>query len=219
MYVVPTGLELSPDTQSADAGNRRQLRRELEIPEDAKVLLYLGRLAEEKNISSLFGLLSAPGLAEAVLVLMGDGPYRQELEKQAEQSGLADRIRFAGMVPHSGVSRYYWMGDVFVNASGSETQGLTFIEAMSAGIPVVCKADPCLEGVVINGKTGYACATAEEMAETIGKILADDALRGELTANAGALVREKYSSEAFAATMERVYRTTEIKPAYEKIAD
>lgn len=140
-------------------------------------------------------------------------------EKQAEQSGLADRIRFAGMVPHSGVSRYYRIGDVFVNASGSETQGLTFIEAMSAGIPVVCKADPCLEGVVINGKTGYACATAEEMAGTIGKIPADDALRGELTANAGALVREKYSSEAFAATMERVYRTTEIKPAYEKIAD
>lgn len=219
VYVVPTGLELSPDTQSADAGDRRQLRRELGIPEDAKVLLYLGRLAEEKNISSLFGLLSAPGLAEAVLVLVGDGPYRQELEKQAEQSGLADRIRFAGMVPHSGVSRYYRIGDVFVNASGSETQGLTFIEAMSAGIPVVCKADPCLEGVVINGKTGYACATAEEMAGTIGKILADDALRGELTANAGALVREKYSSEAFAATMERVYRTTEIKPAYEKIAD
>ena len=61
---------------------------------------------------------------------------------------------FAGMVPPDQVGRYYQLGDLFVSASASETQGLTYMEALRAGVPLLCRRDACLDGVVIQGVNG-----------------------------------------------------------------
>ncbi|MUT94720.1 MAG: glycosyltransferase [Subdoligranulum sp.] len=81
-------------------------------------------------------------LSDAVLLIVGDGPERAVLEQQAQSLGVADRVIFVGAVPPAEVPRYYALGDVFVSASTSEAQGLTYIEAMAAGLPLLCHADP-----------------------------------------------------------------------------
>lgn len=202
--VIPTGLESLP--QAVPSRQQTDLvRQKTGIPQDRQVLLFLGRLAREKNIPELFGLLDAPGLENAVLVLVGDGPCRAELEQQARQRGLSGRVYFVGMVPHTQVADYYRMAGVFVNASASETQGLTYAEAMSAGLPVVCRADPCVENLIENGKTGFACRNAADMAEAVRQLLSDPALRTAVTRAAADLIASAYTSAAFAAAVEALY--------------
>lgn len=205
--VIPTGLELSTSaTQEPDA-----LRQTLRIPKDKRILLFLGRLAEEKNIPELFRLLSYPELQNTVLVLVGDGPYRAELEQLVQGMRLSERVYFVGMVPHTQVGSYYRFGDVFVNASGSETQGLTYLEAMAAGLPVICRADPCVEGLIENGKTGFACTDTSEMAHAAATLLSNPALRKNITEAAASLVSAVYTSEAFAAAAEALYLRTAVR--------
>lgn len=202
--VIPTGLEIpASTTQESDA-----LRQKLRIPKDNRILLFVGRLAEEKNIPELFRLLSHPALYRTVLVLVGDGPYRTELERQAQNMRLSKRIYFVGMVPHAQISAYYRLGDVFVNASSSETQGLTYIEAMAAGLPVICRADPCVDGLIENGKTGFACTSPYEMALAVQNLLAHPSLRKNIAESATSLISAVYTSEAFATAVEALYLQT-----------
>lgn len=205
--VIPTGLELSPTAPPLPDG----LRGRIGIPKDCRVLLFLGRLAQEKNIPELFRLLACPGLYDAVLVLVGDGPWRTELERQVRQQQLSGRVFFAGMVPHTQVGEYYRLADVFVNASGSETQGLTYIEAMAEGLPVVCRADPCVEGLIENGQTGFACGSLAEMAMAVEELLRNPSLRDRITDTAAAKIRDVYTSGAFAAAVEALYLQTAIR--------
>ena len=89
------------------------------------------------------------------LLIVGDGPVREELEEHCERLGLTDKVTFTGMIAPDKVGEYYHLGDVFVNASTSETQGLTYVEAMAAGLPMLCKSDECLEGLVKDGINGW----------------------------------------------------------------
>ena len=119
-------------------------------------MVYVGRLAEEKNISELLRHTAALERKNITLLLVGDGPYRTSLEHQVEALGLEQQVVFAGMIPPEQVMHYYRLGDVFVSASSSETQGLTYIEALAAGVPALCRQDPCLAGVIIDGVNGTA---------------------------------------------------------------
>lgn len=205
--VIPTGLEFQK--QEVDSAQETELLREkLGIPKSKHILLFLGRLAEEKNIPELFTLLESPALNDTVLLLVGDGPYRAQLEKLVRERSLSERVFFAGMIPHSQSESYYRLGDVFVNASRSETQGLTYIEAMAAGIPVVCRADKCIEDLIENGKNGFACDSTEKMASGIEKLLKDDSLKKRITDTASRIVEDHYTSDAFARAAEELYRST-----------
>ena len=95
-------------------------------------------------------------------LIVGDGPEREHLEKQARELGISDRICFAGMVKPEETPAWYQKGRIFVSASKSETQGLTYLEALAGGIPAVCRKDPCLEGVIQNGINGWQYETKED---------------------------------------------------------
>jgi 1,2-diacylglycerol 3-alpha-glucosyltransferase len=166
---VPSGIaveKFSPDWDKPGPGKPGQekytggqaLRAELGLAAGERVLLYVGRLATEKNLAELLQGLAdyLSARPEVKLLLIGDGPDRCRLESLAAALGISAQVIFAGARPWDEIQRYYWLGDVFVNASQSETQGLTYIEAMAAGLPVLAKADRCLEDVLINGKNGYA---------------------------------------------------------------
>lgn len=204
--VIPTGLELQK--QEVDPAQETEpLREKLGIPKSKHILLFLGRLAEEKNIPELFALLESAALNDTMLLLVGDGPYRTQLEKQVRERSLSERVFFAGMIPHSQAESYYRLGDVFVNASRSETQGLTYIEAMAAGIPVVCRADKCIEDLIENGKNGFACGSTEEMASKIERLFDDDSLKKRITDTASRVLEDHYTSDAFARAAEELYRS------------
>ena len=204
VYTVPTGIDLTAFHPIDDA-RRPALRRALGLPENERILVSIGRLAAEKNHGELLRLLARePAESRPLLLFVGDGPARAQLEQQAADLGLVDRVMFAGMVPPAEVVRYYQAGDAFVCASQSETQGLTYAEALAAGLPVLCRADPCLDGVIRQGENGWQYRTEEEFLRRVEEILDDPARAAELRPTAAASA-EPFSAERFARRVERVY--------------
>lgn len=107
------------------------------------------------------------------LLLVGDGPDRPRLEQVAHDLRLeAPAVIFAGMVPPEEVPEWYRLGDLFVSASSSETQGLTYIEALAAGVPALCRADLCLEGVILEGENGWQYHSTVEFRQRLEEFLA-----------------------------------------------
>ncbi|MDD7693025.1 MAG: glycosyltransferase family 4 protein [Limosilactobacillus sp.] len=137
--VIPTGINLRVYRQRDSAAQVHALRQRYGYADDTPVLLSLSRLAYEKNINALISampdILSKRPTAQ--LLIVGAGPARQSLERQARQLGLTDHIQFAGEVNNSEVYHYYQMADVFVSASDSESQGLTYDEALASDLPIV----------------------------------------------------------------------------------
>lgn len=165
------------------------------------VLLSLGRLAKEKNTTELVD--SMRNLPDAVLLIVGDGPERAVLEQQAQSLGVAGRVIFVGAVPPAEVPRYYALGDVFVSASTSEAQGLTYIEAMAAGLPLLCHADPCLDALVREGETGWAYHTPAELAARAAALPKGHQLAA-MRQNARRAV-QPYTKEQFGLSVVRLY--------------
>ena len=138
-------------------------RRALGIGDDDQVLLNLGRLGGEKNLGELLTLFAQARQENDNLkfLIVGDGPAREELEHQAKKLGVEKDVIFTGMVDPSEVQNYYQLGDIFVSASTSETQGLTYIDAAANGLPLLCRQDDCLTDVLQEGKNGYEYTSAE----------------------------------------------------------
>ncbi|MCB6365432.1 glycosyltransferase family 4 protein [Intestinibacillus massiliensis] len=205
--VLPTGIDLSRFGHALPAQKREALLRGLDLPQDAQVVLSLGRIAEEKNYDVLLQNV-APVLRErenTYFLVVGDGPYREELEKQVDFLGLRDKVRFSGMVAPGDVPAYYMLGDVFVCASTSETQGLTYLEAMASGLPQVVQKDDCLLGVVNDGENGFQYTSPEECANRLRTLLDDDAYRGMMSENAKAGAHS-FGMEVFGERAESCYR-------------
>lgn len=141
------------------------------------MLLNLGRLSTEKNLTELLHLFCRAKNEHDALVLLvvGDCPARAELENEAKTLGIAGDVIFTGMVAPSDVQDYYQLGDVFISASTSETQGLTYIEAAANGLPLLCRDDPCLLDVLLPGKNGYAYQSKSEFLTSLRAMLNDPA--------------------------------------------
>ena len=185
---------------------RAVLRASLGIPAENTVLVCVGRLAEEKNIQELLKLRASLGSCPVTLLLVGDGPDRPRLEQVARDLKLeAPAVIFAGMVAPEEVPDWYRLGDLFVSASSSETQGLTYIEALSAGVPALCRADACLEGVILEGENGWQYHTSAEFRQRLAWFLthpeAHAALRRQAAESA-----EQFSAQQFAQRVERIYQ-------------
>lgn len=202
--VIPTGIDLRAYRQAPDPRVQEILRRKLGIPKGKLVLLYLGRMAKEKGLEELMDHLARAGRKDAVVLLVGDGPDREEVLACAKEKKVP--VIFAGMVPHSEVPNYYRLGDIFVTASTSETQGLTYFEALAAGLPVLCRKDPCLEGVIENGVNGWQYETGEAFCLHLAQFCGDKALR-ERMAQAAEETADRFSAEAFGRSAEALYRS------------
>ncbi len=202
LAVVPSGIDLSIFQRERTKEEIKALKDSLKIPENHRVLVNVGRIAKEKNLTELIYTLSRLNMSDITLVLVGDGPFRQELEESAKK--IPFNVVFAGMIPHSEIDIYYKMGDVFVSASTSETQGLTYDEALACGLPCICKRDACLDGVIINEYNGWQFESGKEFYSTLQKILSSKELLEKMSENAK-ISAEKFSSKAFAESVEGIY--------------
>ncbi|AIE86218.1 glycosyltransferase [Fimbriimonas ginsengisoli] len=185
--VVPTGIPRGPMLE------RAEMRQALGIPPDARILLYVGRLAQEKNLGVLLEAAAAVCREDprARLWLVGDGPYRQECVDIVRRSGIGDRVRFVGFVPRAEVDRYYAAADLFVFSSITETQGLVVQEAMTHGLPAVVVAGGGAGASVVDGLNGFVVKNeAGELARTIQRVLRDEPLYSRLTEQAPRSVRD-----------------------------
>lgn len=208
IHVIPTGIDLTQFDRPVDTARLAALRVELHIPAERFLLVYVGRLAEEKNISELLHDLAALHRRDIHLLLVGDGPYRANLETQTKALGLTDTVTFAGMVPPDRVADYYRLGDLFVSASSSETQGLTYLEALASGTPALCRRDECLTGVVVDGVNGFQFGDGAEFRSLLKRFLSDGVLRAKLSRGAAELARREFSTQTFARRVLDLYIRT-----------
>ena len=165
MRVIPTGVDLTAINENP----RRDVRKELGIDSNEKVILTLSRVAAEKKIDQILDVL--PTVLEnepnVKFVIAGDGPDVQPLKDQVARLSLEDYVIFAGSVEHSDVGNYYRMADLFVSASDTETQGLTYIEALAAGTKCVVYSTDYTEHVFDNKELGSTFTTKNEMTNEI----------------------------------------------------
>lgn len=204
--VLPTGIDLSHFTAPVSERDCVARKRALGLPSDCHVLLALGRLAKEKNYDELLDN-AAPLLREmenVYLVIVGDGPYRADIAAAVCARGLSDKVRMTGMVSAEEVPTYYHMSDVFLCASSSETQGLTYLEAMACGLPQIVRRDACLDGVIVNGRNGYQYETPEECRAYLDKLLSHASIRHEISHNA-VIDADQFGMETFGRRAETRY--------------
>ena len=205
VFVVPSGIDLGHFQAEPDVLRRNVLKASLNIPQDRTVLVFVGRLAEEKRVEELLRFRAGMGPGKVTLLLVGDGPDRNRLESVAADLGLGvPDVVFAGMVPAEQVADWYQLGDLFVSASTSETQGLTYAEALAAGVPVLCRADPCLLGVVRDGENGWQYWDQEDFFQKLEGFLTQPQRR-EALARGARETGEEYSAQRFAQRVEAIY--------------
>lgn len=201
--VVPTGIELAP-FREADG---RAIRRQRGWEQD-RVLISVGRLAEEKNWRTL---IAAAAIVlqrhpDVRLAILGDGNERQELVKYSQELKVADRVEFVGKVPFDEVPGYLKAADLFCFASITETQGLVTMEALAAGLAVVAVDATGTADIVDHGVDGLLTPNdSEELAAAIERVLSDDDLRQELR-QAGAAKIKRFDMKVLAERLVGVYQ-------------
>jgi glycosyltransferase involved in cell wall biosynthesis len=137
--IVPSGIDVS----HFGAGRRDEaLRARLGVGAGERMVLYVGRLAKEKNVELLLNALAHASDRTLKLVVAGDGPHRTELERLAVQSGVSPATRFLGALPREALPDLYASADAFAMPSTTETQGLVLAEALAAGAFVIAAEAP-----------------------------------------------------------------------------
>lgn len=208
--VIPNGLDLSRfDKSKIDEQRKKKFLKDHNL-EDTTIFLYLGRVAHEKSIDFLVEgyaefLKKAPKDRKTKLLIVGDGPSRPDLEKQVEELGIKENVLFLGKVPYDDVPFYYALGDFFLSASISETQGLTFIEAMAAKTLVICRFDENLVNVVLDGKTGYFFTDIHSYVMKLNYAMQMSAEQKEQMENAAYEHDKMFSIENYYQSMLEVY--------------
>ena len=149
--VIPTGIELAKfERPELTKENVADLREKLGISNQETMLLSLSRVSYEKNIQAVLAAL--PKVLEenpnVKLVVAGDGPYLSDLKAQAKRLNITDMVIFTGMIAPSGTALYYKAADFFISASTSETQGLTYLESLASGTPIIAHGNPYLDNVI-----------------------------------------------------------------------
>lgn len=173
VHIVPTGIDV--ERFYKEKLNKRELvdlRKKLGIKEDEIVINYVGRLAKEKSVETL--LESQQSLIKKYkcrLLIVGSGPDLEHFKNMSKKLGIEKNVIFTGAVPWEKVPNYYGISDIFATASVTETQGLTVIEAMAAGLPVVCANDEAFRDVVIDGLNGKIFKTKRQYKKCIESLL------------------------------------------------
>ncbi len=202
--VVPSGLRLEKFSESVSHETIAHLKSSLGISETSRVLITVGRAAKEKNIEELIRYFKRLDMENTVFLIVGGGPYLNSLKETAKAENISDRVFFTGQVEPQNVALYYKLGDVFMSASQSETQGLTYIEALAGGLPAVCRKDACLDDVVTNGENGGQYTDFDEFSHLVREILSNAEFYKKMSEDA-VKTAQRYSAKTFAQNMESVY--------------
>ena len=140
---IKLGIDLRRFNKQLLATEKEALKTKLSLPKDSIVFLSACRLTKEKAVDQCITMFShiCKTKSNVCLLIVGDGPEVENLHQLVEKYGIVNNVVFTGLVPYDEIWKYYLLGDVFINASVSETQGLTFIEALASSVPVICKKD------------------------------------------------------------------------------
>ena len=167
--IIPTGINLDAFLESkrqASLVSKYQLQ-------DKFVYLFVGRISEEKRISNIITAYKEVANANNRLLIVGDGPELSKLRKLTLELELKENVIFTGFIEWKNISSYYALGDVFLCDSVSETQGLTYLEALASGLPLLVRKDDCLLNLLINDYNGIAYEKENELIAYMKKLETD----------------------------------------------
>ena len=208
IYIVPTGM----DVENFDVGKLKQSKIE-ELKNKYKlnnhfIVLYVGRLAEEKNIEFIINNQQVlqkkyPNLK---LLIVGNGPDMEKYQKLCKKNKILDSTIFTGAVPRDEMPYYYALGNVFVTASKTETQGLTVIEAMASSLPVVAINDESFTTTVIDGLNGYLFSKKSEYVKKMSNLIENKDIYDKMKIQAK-ITSNEHSLKYYAEKVLDVYKT------------
>lgn len=204
IHVIPNGIKLG---NFKTAKNRGELRKRLEIPPDAPILLSVGRIGPEKRLDFLIDVFVkiADKFPTAHLVFGGDGATLKDLERHAASTPVSKRIHFLGMVPHSDLPDVLHDATVFLSASTTETQGIAMLEGVAAGLPVVAVQDDAFEGFFEDGGNGYIVPlNVDVFAQRLSDLLSDPMAIQRFRQRSVEL-SDKFSIETQVRSLEKLY--------------
>lgn len=209
IHIIQTGIETSKfykeNFSSKDINN---LKKKYGIKKKDFVIMTVSRLAKEKSVDRLINnqkelLKRYPNMK---LLIVGDGPDIDKLKMQVCSLNIGKNVIFTGKVPLEEIPIYYQLGDVFVTASKSETQGLTVVEAISSSLPIVAVKDDSFISSVIDDFNGYVFTSDEKYIESILKLYENNDIYNRLS-NQSRILSSDFSSEYFALKVLKVYET------------
>ena len=179
------------------------------LPKDRPVVLYVGRVDPEKKVGAVIDAFKEAHkkVPKALLVIVGDGVDKVRLMQQVKRGGLSDDVRFLGRVLPPDLYELYRVGDVFVTASEIETQGIVLIEAAACGLPLIAVDAGAVGEVCISNRNGFLCRPRDikEMSSAIVKILSNDRMRKEFSANSLKIAHE-HDFEKTLDKFENIYK-------------
>lgn len=202
IVAIPSGVDL-------DKFNKQKkgfLRKKTGI-KNGKILLYVGRLGQEKSVDFLLKAFKQIHYKDPAinLVLIGDGPEKNNLKQLAERLNIEKNIYFTGLINQEEMGKAYSDAEIFVFASTTETQGMVILEALASGLPVVAVNDAVYDGVIKDKTNGVLVDNdPEQFAKACLKILSSASYRKKLSENAIDSM-QNFSLSATAKSFEKLY--------------
>jgi len=171
--VIPNSVELesfSPANISAE--KKEAFRKQYNIDDDQMIACFVGRLGREKSVDVILDYWAQSITKEDKihLIIIGDGPCKEELEEQAKKLGIAAMVTFTGAVQHDELPPYLASCDVYITASLSDTNSISMLEGMATGLPVLQRLDPLNADQVREGVNGFVFDDAVSMAEKLREV-------------------------------------------------
>ena len=208
IHIIPTGIEVDRFfEENINKEEVQNLRKRLDLSKKDFVILFVGRLAEEKNVEFLINSQKNLNKLDKniKLIIVGDGPDKEKYEKLSNSLGLSNNIIFTGKAAWGDMPYYYHVSDVFATASKTETQGLTIIEAMASQVVPVCMRDEAFQSMVTEELNGLFFVTNEEY-ETEIKRLYQNPKELKRFDKQARIQAEHYSSKNYADRVLEVYQ-------------
>lgn len=207
VHIIPTGIEIERFyKENVDHKKVTELKKQLMLLKDDFVIVFVGRIAEEKNI--VFLIEAQKEIAKKhdniKLIIIGDGPDSDKYKQLVKKYKLDESVVFTGKVPWEQVPCYYQLADVFATASTTETQGLTVIEAMAGGVAPLCIDDESFRNVVIDNLNGRIFKTKKDYIKDIFELYKDSSKLDSLSKQAR-INAERHSSKYYAEGVLDVY--------------
>ena len=207
IHIIPTGIEV--DRFFKENVNKKEvdrLRKNLNLSKRDTVIIFVGRLAQEKNIEFLLNAEKKiiNNHSNIKLLIVGDGPDKEKLEMFSRKLGIEKNVIFTGKVAWDDMPVYYQLANFFATASKTETQGLTVIEAMAAGITPVCIHDEAFLTAITDNLNGFIFDNIDEYVEIILKLEKNKQERAKISGQAR-IQAEHFSSAQFADNVLVVY--------------
>lgn len=208
IYIIPTGIEIERFyVENVDKKKVNSIKEKLKIKDGSFNIVFVGRLAKEKNVDLLLSAQKEiiKNNKNINLIIIGDGPDMEEYKETSKKLGIDKNTFFTGKVPWEEVPLYYRIADVFATASTTETQGLTVIEAMAASVAPICIDDESFRNTVIDGLNGRIFKTEDEYIKIILELSKDKKTLTQLQKQAR-LNAEVHSSKYYGESVLDVYK-------------